>query len=204
VPQASTSSLSSLTNRGPVQTGGVTLLTVGHGTLSQADLGDLLRGADVELLVDVRTAPGSRRHPHVGRHQLSEWLPELGIAYRWEPELGGWRRTSPESPNIALHNASFRGYADYMATPPFWAALDRLLDEAGERCTAAMCSESLWWRCHRRLLSDAAVLGRSTEVLHLRHDGRLAAHAVTDGARLAGTDLLVYDVGHTLTLPGTS
>jgi uncharacterized protein (DUF488 family) len=178
------------------------LLTVGHGTLSQSDLGDLLRGAGVTRLVDVRTAPGSRRHPHVSRQQLSEWLPEAGITYRWEPALGGWRRARPDSPNVALHHPSFRGYADYMATPDFWAALDVLLEEAATERTVALCSETLWWRCHRRLLADAAVLARSAPVLHLGHDGKLAPHAPTDGVRLTPDGLVVYDVGHTQGLPG--
>jgi uncharacterized protein (DUF488 family) len=169
------------------------LLTVGHGTLSADDLSRLLRGTGVERLVDVRSAPGSRRHPHVSRHRMAEWLPEAGIAYRWEPELGGWRHARPDSPHVALRHRSFRGYADYMETPAFWAALDRLLGEAAGERTAAMCSESLWWKCHRRLLSDAAVLARSATVLHLCHDGRLTPHAVTAGARLTVTGLLAYD-----------
>jgi uncharacterized protein (DUF488 family) len=174
----------------------VALLTVGHGTASQEELAALLTGARIRSVVDVRTAPGSRRHPHVGRARLAAWLPEAGIAYRWEPDLGGWRRPRPDSPNVALRHEGFRGYADYMGSPPFWTALDRVLAEAGDDAggrTAVMCSESLWWRCHRRLLADAAVLARSADVLHLGHDGSLAPHRVTDGARLAGPDLVVYD-----------
>lgn len=177
------------------------LLTAGHGTLSQADLTGLLQEAGVSGVVDVRTAPRSRRNPHVSRHSLTEWLPEAGIAYRWEPDLGGWRRARPDSPHVALRHPAFRGYADHMESPEFWAAVDRLLSEeaevagAGDGPTVAMCSESLWWKCHRRLLADAVVLARETEVLHLRHDGRLEPHRVTDGARLAGPDALVYDSG---------
>jgi uncharacterized protein (DUF488 family) len=180
----------------------MTLLTTGHGTLSQAELTDLLREAGVDRVVDVRTAPGSRRNPHVSRTSLTEWLPAAGIAYRWEPDLGGWRRARPDSPHVALHHPAFRGYADHMESPAFWAAVDRLLAEAaGDGRMVAMCSESLWWKCHRRLLADAVVLARGTEVLHLRHDGRLEPHRVTEGARLAGPDALAYDVGHTQGLP---
>ena len=171
------------------------LLTVGHGTLSAEDLGDLLIDAGVRRLVDVRTAPGSRRHPHVARRSMEEWLPARGIAYRWEPRLGGWRRPRPDSPNVALRHPAFRGYADYMETPAFWAALDGLLMDASAERTAAMCSESVWWKCHRRLLSDAAVLGRGAVVLHLGHDGRLSPHALTTGARTTDTGLLAYDGG---------
>src|SRR5579864_147195 len=92
----------------------VELLTVGHGTMPQEEFADLLRRADLELLVDVRTAPGSRRHPHFAREAMESWMPETGIAYRWEPRLGGWRKPIPDSPNRALRNESFRGYADYM------------------------------------------------------------------------------------------
>ncbi len=167
------------------------LLTVGHGTLSEEQLGRLLTGAGVHRLVDVRRAPGSRRHPHFGRAALAEWLPRTGVAYAWEPRLGGWRKPSPDSPNTALRNDSFRGYADYMRTPEFWAALDGVLAAAGTG-TAVMCSEAVYWRCHRRLISDAAELVRGVTVLHLGHDGRLSRHRPTEGVREEG-GLLVYD-----------
>jgi uncharacterized protein (DUF488 family) len=169
-------------------------LTVGHGTLAAGDLVGLLAGAGVRRLVDVRAAPGSRRHPHFGRVEMSEWVPAAGVAYRWEPDLGGWRKPTPDSANVVLRHPAFRGYADHMATPAFAAALDRLLEEAATGPTAAMCSESLWWRCHRRLLADAAVLLHGAEVVHLLHDDRLDAHRVTEGARVADATL-VYDGG---------
>ena len=186
------------------------LLTLGHGTASAEGLVALLDGAGAERLVDVRTAPGSRRHPHVGREAMAGWLGAAGIAYRWEPELGGFRTARPRgadgpdpgSVNTALRHPAFRGYADYMRTPPFWAALDRLLAEAAAAPTVAMCSETLWWRCHRRLLADAAVLVRGAEVLHLDHRGRLEPHRPTEGVRRDG-DLLAYDLGTTPPLPGS-
>src|SRR4051812_25917788 len=103
------------------------LITVGHGTLPQEKFIELLRAAGVESLVDVRTAPGSRRHPHFRRQAMEEWLPAAGIAYRWEPRLGGLRKPSPDSPNIALRNSGFRAYADHMAEPEFAIALDDVL-----------------------------------------------------------------------------
>jgi uncharacterized protein (DUF488 family) len=178
------------------------LLTLGHGTASTGELVAWLDGAGVERLVDVRTAPGSRRHPHVRREAMAGWLDAAGVAYRWEPELGGFRRPDPGSVNTALRHPAFRGYADHMRTPPFWAALDRLLAEAAEAPTVAMCSETLWWRCHRRLLADAAVLVRGAEVLHLDHRGRLEPHRPTEGVRRDG-DLLAYDLGSTPPLPGS-
>jgi uncharacterized protein (DUF488 family) len=178
------------------------LLTVGHGTATAEELATLLADAGVERLVDVRTAPGSRRHPQFRGEAMRRWLPETGVAYRWERELGGWRKPDPASVNRVLRHPAFRGYADYMRTPPFWAALDRLLGLAVAAPTAAMCSEALWWRCHRRLLADAAVLVRGAEVLHLDHRGRLEPHNPTEGVRRDG-DLLAYDVGATPPLPGT-
>lgn len=172
------------------------LLTVGHGTLAAEELSGLLVGVGVERLVDVRTAPGSRRHPHVSKAQMSEWAPAAGIDYRWEPDLGGWRKALPDSPNTVLRHSGFRGYADHMATAAFATALDRLLADAADAVTAAMCSETLWWRCHRRLLADAAVLTRGAEVVHLGHDGRLTPHRVTEGARVDG-GIVVYDGGQT-------
>jgi uncharacterized protein (DUF488 family) len=122
---------------------------------------------------------------------MAEWVPASGVAYRWEPRLGGFRRAAPDSPNTALRHAAFRGYADYMRTPEFVAALDGVLAGATDRPTAVMCSESVWWRCHRRLIADAAALLRDVEVLHLMHDGSLRPHAPTDGVRRDG-DLLLY------------
>ncbi len=177
-----------------------TLLTIGHGTATAEELLALLQGAGVERLVDVRTAPGSRRHPQFRRETMAGWLAEAGVAYRWEPDLGGFRRPDPDSVNQVLRHPAFRGYADYMRQPRFWAALDRLLAEAEVARTTVMCSETLWWRCHRRLLADAAVLVRGAEVLHLDHRGRLEPHRPTEGVRRDG-DLLAYDLGATPPLP---
>ena len=171
------------------------LLTVGHGTASQAELTELLRGAEVELVVDVRTAPGSRRHPHVARAQLERWLPAAGMAYRWERDLGGFRRPPPDSPDVAWREPMFRGYAAWMREAPFRAALGRVLGAAAERRTAVMCSEAVWWRCHRRLVADAVVLLHEVPVRHLMHDGRLVAHEPTEGVRIREDGLLVYDAG---------
>ena len=103
----------------------------------------------------------------------------------------------PDSPDVALRNAAFRGYAAWMRTDDFRAALQTVLGE--ERRTAVMCSESVWWRCHRRMVADAAALLHDAEVLHLMPDGRLTPHPPTDGVRRDG-DALVYDAG---TLPLT-
>lgn len=170
------------------------LLTAGHGTLAADDLLAVLAGAGVALVVDVRSFPGSRRHPQHGREAMSRWLADGGLAYRWAPDLGGRRSGRPDSPHVALRHPAFRAYADHMGTPGFRAALDDLLATAAGRPTAVLCSESVWWRCHRRLLADAAVLLGGADVRHLFHDGRQQEHPVTPGARRDG-DHVVYDAG---------
>lgn len=175
------------------------LVTVGHGTAGEEELAALLRGAGVEAVVDVRRFPGSRRHPHVARERLEEWLPAAGVAYRWEERLGGRRSATPGSPHTGLRNTSFRAYADHMGTAGFGAAVDGLLAEARRRRVAVMCSESLWWRCHRRLIGDYVELLTDVRVRHLLHDGRLAVHQPTDVARVAAGELR-YDGGEP-TLP---
>lgn len=168
------------------------MLTFGHGTASQDELVELLRGARVERVVDVRRFPGSRRHPHVATDELARWLPEAGIAYRWEPRLGGRRKAPEESPDTWWEVEAFRAYAVHTRTPEFADALDELLAEEGT--TAIMCSESLWWRCHRRLVSDVLVLIRSVPVEHLGHDGRRTPHRPSAGARVTDAGL-IYDGG---------
>ena len=170
------------------------LLTVGHGIHTENDLLTLLRGAGVEGLVDIRIAPGSRRSPQLMRQALEEWVPAAGITYRWDQRLGGFRRATADSPDTALRNASFRAYASHMRTPPFRAAIDDLLAQAREMPTVVMCSESVWWRCHRRLVADHVELLFGREVKHLMPDARLLPHRPTSGVRLVGEDL-VYDVG---------
>lgn len=176
----------------------IALLTVGHGTTTEAELGDRLRAAGVRALVDVRTAPGSRRSPHLSRTGLAGWLPAYGVSYRWEPRLGGFRRLPADPPDglgdPALRNESFRAYAAHMRTPDFGAAIGELLADAAGRRTAVLCSETVWWRCHRRLIADFAALARGVDVRHLMPDRRLTPHVVTAGARLdPASGLLRYD-----------
>lgn len=159
------------------------LLTVGHGRLDRDGLGSLLVSAGVELLVDVRRYPGSRANPDVKREALAEWLPGLGIGYRWEERLGGRRRVDGESPDTWWRVEQFRAYAAHTRTAEFAEAMGQVLGEVAT--TAVMCSESLWWRCHRRLIADVTVLRYDVPVLHLMHDGRLREHQPAAGARVA-------------------
>lgn len=178
------------------------IVTVGHGTLPEAEFGALLRDARVSHLVDVRSFPGSRRNPQFGREEMERWVPAAGVEYRWEPDLGGRRRPVPGSKHVALRHVSFRAYADHMETPMFAAAVDDLLSRAQTGRTAVMCSETVWWRCHRRLLADHLTLVRGVAVTHLMHDGRLTRHKPTEGVRPDG-DRLTYDVGATSPLPAS-
>jgi len=171
------------------------LLTFGHGTATAERMTELLRTAGVAVLVDVRTAPGSRRHPHVARVELERWLPEVGVSYRWYKRLGGFRKAAPDSPDTAWREDMFRGYAAHMRTDGFQAAMDEVLVQAGTDRTAVMCAESLWWRCHRRLLADFAVAARGAPVQHLLHDGRIEDHRLSPGLRRRDDGLLVYDAG---------
>jgi uncharacterized protein (DUF488 family) len=125
---------------------------------------------------------------------MQEWVPrDAGASYRWEPALGGFRKPQADSSNVALRHPAFRGYADYMQTEPFQKALATLLHGAAEERSVILCSESLWWRCHRRLIADAASLLHGVEVLHLMHDGKLRAHVPTEGVRVTGDGQLQYD-----------
>ena len=171
------------------------LVTFGHGTASAEQITQLLRAAEVAGLIDIRTAPGSRRNPHVARAALERWLPESGISYRWDKRLGGFRRPSPDSPDIAWREDMFRGYAEHMRTADFLTAADEVVAEARTRRVAVMCSESVWWRCHRRLLADFVLVARGMPVRHLMHDGRLQEHRPSAGLRLREDGLLVYDGG---------
>ncbi len=171
------------------------LLTYGHGTESSERTVATLSGAAVSSLVDIRTAPGSRRNPQFARAALAEWLPAAGIIYRWEKRLGGFRRPGPDNPDVAWREDMFRGYAEHMRSPGVLLAIDAVLAEAASRQVAVMCSESLWWRCHRRLVADFVSVARGVEVRHLMHDGRIEEHRPSAGLRLRDDGLLVYDAG---------
>jgi uncharacterized protein (DUF488 family) len=171
------------------------LLTLGHGTATADDLARLIRDAAIDSIVDVRSVPKSRRHPQFWREEMERWVPETsGSAYRWEPGLGGFRKADHASPNIALRHPSFRAYADYMETEAFSRALAVLLTQAAASRVAIMCSESVWWRCHRRLIADAAVLLHDVGVQHVMHDGKLRTHIPTAGVRVTADGHLRYDL----------
>lgn len=155
------------------------IFTIGHSTHEEGAFLDLLRGGAVELLVDVRRYPSSRRFPWFNGPALAGALREVGIDYLHEEALGGRRDPVPGSANGGWRVGQFRGYADHMASPEFEAAVERLVTE--RRRTCLMCAEAQWWRCHRRLLSDALV-ARSIEVMHIDARGATARHELTEFA----------------------
>jgi uncharacterized protein (DUF488 family) len=170
------------------------LFTVGHGPADQEHLTRLLAGAGIEVIVDVRRSPGSRRFPHVARRELEVWLPAAGIAYRWEERLGGRRSRAPASPNTALRDPALQGYADHLNEPAFLAAIDRLIADVAARRTAVMCAESDWTRCHRRFIADHVALLTDVEVHHLGHDHQLRPHRPSAEVRVED-GRLIYDGG---------
>ena len=167
------------------------VVTIGHSTRPLEEFLALLRGAGVRRLVDVRIAPGSRRHPRFGREALARALAEAGIAYQHAKDLGGRRRPIPGSPHTAWRTEGFRGYADHMDTPAFQRALDDLIAASRTETVAVMCAEAVPWRCHRQLIADA-LLARGVAVAHILGPGSAQPHTLTPFARVEGTRV-IYD-----------
>ncbi len=163
-----------------------TVYTVGHSTRSLDEFVELLRAHGVERLVDVRTIPRSRHNPQFNRETLGPHLRNRRIGYRHLKELGGLRHARADSPNAGWHNASFRGFADYMQTPEFAAAVERLIELAREKPTAIMCAEAVPWRCHRSLIGDA-LLVRGIEVVDIYSTKSAKPHVITPMAEVHGT-----------------
>lgn len=162
--------------------------TVGHGTRSLDEFVALLREYEIGLVVDIRTVPKSRHNPQFAGEALARTLPEAGCCTLHLPALGGLRRPLPDSPNGGWRNPSFRGYADYMQTPAFEAALAELIALLRWQRTAIMCAETVYWRCHRSLVADA-LLVRGIPSLHLMSPGKATPNTLTRFARVDGTRL---------------
>lgn len=161
----------------------LTIWTIGHSTRTIEDLIALLRAHKIELLVDVRHFPGSRRYPQFNKELLAESLKKAGIEYHHLVQLGGRRGARPDSRNTAWRNEAFRGYADYMETKGFAEGIDCLLDLARRKRTAIMCAEAVWWRCHRSLIADY-LKARGYKVLHIQSATKAEEHPFTSAARL--------------------
>jgi len=159
------------------------IYTIGHSTRTLDEFIGLLKAHEVTRLADIRTVPRSRRHPHFSIDALASSLPEAGVSYRHLPGLGGLRKPRRDSTNAAWRHAGFRGYADYMQTPEFDAALGEFLEFAEYGRSVLMCAEGVWWRCHRQLVADALV-ARGIEVRHILSATSAPAHAMTDFSRV--------------------
>jgi uncharacterized protein (DUF488 family) len=162
--------------------------TIGHSTLSIEEFIGRLKSFDITLLADVRSFPGSRRYPHFGKENLSAALADAGIRYEHFRELGGRRRARPDSLNMAWRNESFRGYADYMETQEFRDGVERLLELAARHQIAIMCSEAVWWRCHRSMISDYLKV-KGIDVVHIMGEGKSEPHPFTSAARVVNGEL---------------
>jgi uncharacterized protein (DUF488 family) len=161
------------------------VLTIGHSTRPVEELLSLLAEHGVELLVDVRRFPGSRRFPQYGSDALAASLRGGGISYRHEPDLGGRRAETrapgDPSPNAAWRNPQFRAYADHMGAPEFQAAIARVLEDAERATVALMCAEAVPWRCHRGLIADLLV-ARGIPVVDVIGPGRADPHRLSPHA----------------------
>ena len=176
--------------------------TIGHSTREIDDFISLLKENGIKAVADVRMFPGSRRYPQFGREALAKSLADAAIRYEHFPELGGRRKTKPDSKNTAWRNESFRGYADYMETEDFRKGIERLADLArpagptaqpasstpGVGGVAVMCAEAVWWRCHRSLISDY-LKANGVEVLHILDHNKVEPHPFTSAAKIVNGEL---------------
>ena len=171
----------------------VKLFTIGHSTRSLDEFIALLREFKIETLVDIRRFPGSRRLPHFNRQELEQSLPASGIEYIWLEDLGGRRSGSDltDSKNQGLRHPAFRHYADYMQTEKFHQAVKRLLSTASKKPAVIMCAEKLFWKCHRRLLSDYLV-SKSVVVEHIFETSRLQRHKLSPDAVITADGHVTY------------
>ena len=168
----------------------MTVYTIGHSTRTIDEFIDLLKNHEIEVLVDIRSFPMSRRLPHFNRENMEKSLAEAQIEYRWMQDLGGRRkRILQDSPNIALRNDAFRNYADYMLTAPFREAIAELLQVAANKRTAYMCAEALYFRCHRMLVSDY-LTAHGHQVRHILDKNEPRLHTLMSDARIVDSQLL--------------
>ncbi|MDQ2718305.1 MAG: DUF488 domain-containing protein [Bacteroidota bacterium] len=165
-----------------------TVWTIGHSTRTFEELIEMLNSFQIEMVVDIRSFPGSRRYPHFNKEALEISLPENNIQYFHLKNLGGRRKVNPDSKNTAWRHAAFRGYADYMETDAFREAVKRLELIAEETRTAYMCSEAVWWRCHRSMVSDYLKV-HGWKVMHIMAVNKEEEHPYTAPARIVKGEL---------------
>jgi uncharacterized protein (DUF488 family) len=168
--------------------------TIGHSTRSLAEFVELLRESNIELVVDVRTVPRSRTNPQFNKDTLPGSLLQFQIGYEHIAELGGLRgrrRSAEPSPNGFWQNESFRNYADYALTPSFKAGFEQLEAVGRERRSVIMCAEAVWWRCHRRIITDYLIVDGKT-VFHILGPGHVNEAQLTPGAEPQAGGAIVY------------
>lgn len=168
--------------------------TIGHSNRDLAQFAALLREAQVELVADIRTVPRSRANPQFNKDSLPGALAAFAVAYEHMPALGGLRgkaRGARPAVNGYWTNESFHNYADYALTAPFAAGLGQLRTAGRKRRCAIMCSEAVWWRCHRRLVTDY-LIARGEAVFHILGPGRLEPASLTPGAALQADGTVTY------------
>jgi len=168
------------------------IYTIGHSTRSLAEFLNMLQSFEIKILADIRSLPGSRKFPQFNKEDLKISLEEAGIQYIHLADLGGRRKVKKDSKNIRWNNDSFRGYADYMETKEFENAIVKLEHIAIEQPTAYMCSEAVWWRCHRSMVSDY-LKAKGWTVLHVMATGKTQEHKYTAPARIVQGNVLYFD-----------
>jgi uncharacterized protein (DUF488 family) len=166
----------------------VRIYTIGHSTRQIDEFIELLRQTGVEVLIDIRTIPQSRKNPQYGQVSLDRSLHAAGIEYRYMKSLGGLRKAEKDSINTGWRNASFRGYADYMQTAEFDRSVDELIAAGADKRVAIMCAEAVPWRCHRSLVGDA-LLVRGAEVIDIIGPKSSKPHNLTRFARVDGRSI---------------
>ncbi len=179
----------------------LTIWTVGHSTRTIEEFIEILRHNQIEILVDVRHFPGSRKFPHFGKDALHDALVAASIRYEHLVELGGRRPVHRDSRNVAWRNASFRSYADYMENQAFRDGVDRLLEIARAGRTAIMCSEAVWWRCHRSMIADY-LKAMGVHVFHILSTKKVQEHPYTSAAQLVNGRLTYESIAGVEPRPG--
>jgi len=168
------------------------IYTIGHSTRTLEEFITLLKNYDIKLLADIRSYPGSKRFPHFNKEALQKELTKQGISYQHFPALGGRRKTSKESKNTAWKNSAFRGYSDYMETDDFKNAIAELEKVAALEASAYMCSEAVWWSCHRSLVSDY-LKNIGWKIIHIMGKNKIQEHPYTSAAKIVKGQLSYSD-----------
>jgi uncharacterized protein (DUF488 family) len=168
------------------------IYTIGHSNREIDQFIELLKINDIEVLLDVRKLPGSTKYPHFNQEELSNTLSSAGILYVYLKELGGRRKQNKDSVNTIWKNKSFQAYADYMSTDEFLKGIDILLAYANKKRVAIMCSEAVWWRCHRALIADY-LKSTGRDVYHIMSTTSNTLHPFTSAARIRDGKLFYYE-----------